>query len=418
MSGKGATKNSSYAWKIVFMCCCLSGSVAGMVAHCKGIFFAPAAADLGVSATKFATYATFGTLIGVFTMPLVIKLFNTKPLKLILTIYLVMLCGSDVLLSFATAMWQCYLIGLMQGVVLSFLTVYPIAYLLRNWFTKKRGLVTGISTMFAGLFSSVMNIVLNRLIETMGWRITYTLLGVSAFLIAEIPVLLFAVRDPADIGVEPYGGFDEQSPKVKEKAKLSKTLLLSLIPIFILVLAFYSTTGYNQHLPNYAKSLGLSSMFGASLISVCMVGNTVSKPVLGYINDKIGVYKTSMITVISMALAFFYLVFASPLHAWLLYIAAAVLGQSTAFIVVQLPLLLSSQYTNQSEYETCMASVMMVGSLVGAFSNIIINSLFNVSCSYQLGHAISGISLLIGAFMILLLAHKKRSKTDAMKDAL
>ena len=83
--------NSSYAWKIVFMCCCLSGAVAGMVVHCKGIFFAPASADIGVSATKFATYATFGSLIGVFTLPLVTRLFNTKPLKLILTVSLVLL---------------------------------------------------------------------------------------------------------------------------------------------------------------------------------------------------------------------------------------------------------------------------------------------------------------------------------------
>ena len=406
--------NSSYAWKIVFMCCCLSGAVAGMVVHCKGIFFAPASADIGVSATKFATYATFGSLIGVFTLPLVTRLFNTKPLKLILTVYLVLLCGSDVLMGFATKMWQCYVIGIMQGLVTSFLTVYPIAYLLRNWFTEKRGLVTGISTMFAGLFSSVMNLVLNSLIDAIGWRLTYILLGVSAFLIAEIPVLLFAVRDPSEIGLEPYGGIREQSAVKKEKTRLDRKLLLSTIPIIVVVLAFYIGTGYNQHLPNYARSIGLSSMFGASLISICMAGNTISKPVLGYLNDKLGVFRTSLITIVTMAAAFFTLVFAKPTQVWLLYCSSAFLGQATAFIVVQLPLLLSDRYPVQSEYETCLATVMMVGSFIGAFSNIIINYLFTVSGSYKLGHGISGFMLVISACTIIILAvqssnHRKKS---------
>lgn len=408
---------NTYAWKIFIMCCCISGAVAGMVVHCKGIFYAPAAASLGVSPTKFATYSTFGSLAGVFAMPLVTKMFNEKPLKRILLCYLGLFCASEVLMAFVTRMWQCYLIGIMQGLVSSFLTVYPIAYLLRNWFTRKRGMVTGAATMFAGLFSSIMNMVLSYSIELLGWRVTYAVAGISAFLLSSIPVFLFAVRSPSEIGLEPYGGYEDAKVKDEKNSinSCSKTLFLSMVPVFILTFSFYMATGYNQHLSNYAQTLGLSALFGASLISVCMIGNTISKLILGILNDRIGVYATSTTTVLTMMSAFFILMLQST-NSMLLYAAAIFLGQSTAFIVVQIPLLLSDQYPVQSDYEKCLSSVMMVGSLTSAINNIIINFLYSESGSYRLGHGLSGLMLLLCATMIIYLyKRKKRDKGDCSR---
>lgn len=406
-------KNNVYAFKIFFLCCCLSGAVAGIVIHCKGIFYAPVSKDLGVSATKFATYSTFGSLAGVVLLPLVTKLFNTKPLKKILIIYLAIFCGADVLMGFVTKMWQCYLIGIVQGSVSSFLTVYPIAYLLRNWFTKKRGFVTGIATMFSGIFSSIMNIVLNLCIQSIGWRLTYILIGISAFFLSAIPVCLFAVRNPSDIGLEPYGGYINsdvtKENKTRDRKGRNKALFCSMIPMMVLTFSFYMATGYNQHLSNYAILLGKTATFGASLISICMIGNTVSKIVLGYLNDKLGVYGTSMITVVSMAFALIVLMF-EPSQAWLLYSSSFFLGQSTAFIVVQIPLLLSSQYSNQTEYETCLSTVMMIGSLTGAVNSFVINFFHGINNTYRLGHGVASAMLIVCACMIILLKRRTSNK--------
>lgn len=412
---KQTLEENTYAWKIFAMCCCISGAVAGMVVHCKGIFFVPAANDLNVSPTKFATYSTLGSIVGVFAMPIVTKLFNTKPLKKVLLVYLSLFCGAEVLMGFVQKMWQCYLAGIMQGIVSSFLTVYPIAYLLRNWFTKKRGFVTGAATMFAGLFSSVMNMVLNFFIEVIGWRETYIIAGVCAFLLAAIPVSLFAVRTPAEMGLVPYGGIEADSVKLnKTNVKYNKRLFLSMAPVLILTFCFYLATGYNQHLSNYAQSLGFSAVFGASLISFCMLGNTISKLILGVVNDKIGVYKTSIITVLTMMSAFFALMLQST-NTIILYLSAIFLGQSTAFIVVQIPLLLSDQYHVQGEYETCLSSVMMVGSLTSALNNIVINFLYAKSGSYRLGQGVAGCMLILCAGIIFYLwKRSSKLKTDSI----
>ena len=138
------------------MCCCLSGAVSGMVLHCRGVFFVPAAATLGTSPTTYATYSFVGGIVGVFSLPFVQRRFSRLPIKGTLLTYLGIFSCSVIGLGLAQNMFQTYLFGALQGTVSSFLTFYPIAFLLRNWFDKKRGLENGIATMFAGLFGAIM----------------------------------------------------------------------------------------------------------------------------------------------------------------------------------------------------------------------------------------------------------------------
>lgn len=410
-----ATKKNRihYAYKILILCCCLSASVNGMFIHCKGVFYKAAAQSIGVNATKYATFSIYGSLISVLTTPFVTKIFNRKSVKRVLCVYLFLFFLSVALLSCAKQMWQCYAIGVLQGITGSFLTVYPVAYLIRNWFTKNRGMATGISTMTAGLFSTIMNLVLGYGIQRIGWRNTYFLDAIIAFFIAIIPVLLFAERKPEDIGLEPFGGISEYSNRL-ETERVNARLLIGILPFVFLTASFYVTSSYNQHLPNFAQDLGLSATFGASLISVCMFGNTFFKLILGYLNDKLGVYKTSLITTVSMAISFGLLAF-QPISTFLLYVVAIILGQSTAFIVVQIPLMLSDRFVIQSEYETCLSSIMITGSIAGAINIVVIDVLYTSSGSYKLGHFLCCLLLVVCTLIVIYLLNCKRKFTTKNK---
>lgn len=393
-----------YHWKILFTCCCLSGAVAGMVVHCRGIFYAPAAASLGVSPTTYATYLTCGGLAGVVCMPVVTKLFRSLPIKRILLVYLTIFCGSVIALGCAQAMWQCYLIGACQGTVSSFLTLYPVSTIVKNWFTKKRGLFTGLASMLAGLMASVMNILLERLIASAGWRTAYITVGVGAFLLSAIPVSLFLVREPADIGLVPYGG---EAPKTSarpdlQKGGISRQLLPTFLPMAVIVAICYMSGGYGQHLSNYAVEIGLTPSAGALMVSCCMLGNVCGKLLGGLLNDLIGVYRASGVTILSISLAFFILL-SRPDNTALLYLAALLCGQTTAFLAVQVPLLLGSVYHTSAEYDACFSAVMMIGSLTSAVNSTLIGILHTKSGSYALGHGLNAVLLLLCAGMIAVL---------------
>lgn len=388
-------KRHHYAWTILLVCCCLSGSVAGMVVHCRGVFYAPAAQSLGVSATTYATYLTWGGLAGVVVMPWVTRLFRTLPIKKVLLAYLALFCGCEVALGFAQRMWQCYLIGACQGTVSAFLTLYPISTIIKSWFTQRRGLAIGIATMLGGVLASVMNLVVERLISLAGWRVAYVAVGAVAFLLSAIPVALFMVRTPADIGMDPYGG-----PQAESLTRISdghirwdRRFLLTFLPIVAITIACYMSGGYGQHLSNYAVGLGMSSTTGASLVSLCMLGNVGGKLVGGLLNDWLGVFRTAGLILFTISLAFFILL-SSPDNLLLLSVAAVLMGQATAFMSVEIPLLVGTAYPDSQEYDTCFSTVIRIGTLTNALNNTLISVLYDRAGSYHLGHSLCAALLL------------------------
>lgn len=398
-----------YAWRILIYCCCLSGTVSGMVIHCRGVFYTSAAMDIGVDATQYSTYVAVAGIAGVIAMPLVQKMFAKHPLKPLMIGYLTLFFGSQVGMGLVTSMWQCYLFGAIQGVFSSFLTLYPVAYLLKNWFYKNRGMAMGIATMCAGLVSMGMNVFLAKVIEGIGWRAGYIITGTAGFIIAAIVTILFAVRMPKEIGLLPYGGnSNKESADIsggKDRVVLKRKLLKYLVPIGFITVAVYMASGYAQHLSNYAYDLGYPVAFGASLISVCMAGNVVSKLMSGILNDRIGQFVTSYISLASMAVAFILLVI-RPINPVQLYIAAFLIGQATSFVVIQIPLLLGCTQLSANEYEACMGAVMIIGSLTGAGHSILVRLLYSGNGSYTLG--LSVVAILLAGSVLCMIVFKKQ----------
>ena len=186
------------AWKVLFAVCCIYGATAGLINNCRGIFFAPAAMALGVNVTTYSIYLTFGCITGLIFMPFVTKLFQRLSVKLVLTAYLLLLCACTVLLGRVKTLYQSYFIGALQGIVTAFITNYPIAYLVKRWFVKKKGLAMGIATASSGFVGAIMSLVYDQLILSVGWRTSYMIMGTCAFIIATIPTILFIHRDPSD----------------------------------------------------------------------------------------------------------------------------------------------------------------------------------------------------------------------------
>ena len=60
-------------WKIVAGCCCIQGSVLGLLVNCRGLFFEPVCADLGFNIGGFTAYGLFYGLACVIAIPTAAK---------------------------------------------------------------------------------------------------------------------------------------------------------------------------------------------------------------------------------------------------------------------------------------------------------------------------------------------------------
>ncbi len=108
---------------------------------------------------------------------------------------------------FITSLWHVYvLIGLCAGFGLSLSGFSTHSAIIPRWFVKKRGRATGIALSGIGIGILVLAPVLERLIASVGWRLTYLLYGL-VILCVVAPGGFLLLRDvPEDVGQGPDGG--------------------------------------------------------------------------------------------------------------------------------------------------------------------------------------------------------------------
>ena len=73
-------------WKIVAGCCCIQGSVLGLLVNCRGLFFEPVCADLGFNIGGFTAYGLFYGLACVIAIPTAAKVLERYDLRVTLTL--------------------------------------------------------------------------------------------------------------------------------------------------------------------------------------------------------------------------------------------------------------------------------------------------------------------------------------------
>jgi len=127
-----------------------------------------------------------------------------------------------------------------------------------------------------------------------------------------LPTLLYPYTiNPKNSDLLPYGydGNSEEQKQETQEDENSKKLSLSeilrtksAIIIFIALLIFTvgSTLilGINQHLPGYGQLLGIPLQLTGLIVSASSVGNILFKLTSGYLSDKIGAIKTSVLMII------------------------------------------------------------------------------------------------------------------------
>lgn len=165
-----------------------------MVVNCRGVYYAAATVELGVSP---GTYGTFQLVYGItasLALPLVISILLHTPFKTVLTLIVAVFSLTTALMGWSHSMTSTYLISALQGCTGGSFTYYIFAYLIKNWFLKSQGTVLSLATVFSGMIAAAMNPITQLLIDTIGWRMTYTAVGFAVFLLTVPFILLFLDR--------------------------------------------------------------------------------------------------------------------------------------------------------------------------------------------------------------------------------
>lgn len=401
------------AWLIMAGCFFLQAGALGAIMNSAGIFFVPVCDDLGFDRGAIALWLTFYFIATTFTYPLVAKFLPLWDFRVFLTACFLIIAITEALMGTFTELWHWYVAGAVLGVAGALVFVVASTVLIENWFVEKRGTALGIAMCGSGIGGVIFPILGTWLIGEVGWRLTYPIIAVVICAMV-LPWTIFVFRlHPSDLGLEPYGakgGAAHAAEAAHAKGIPAKKAIFTLAFICIFLYAGIEAlfSGYNNHLPGFAESIGYSATFGASILSLAQLGYTVATLVMGWVTDRIGVaastYITLGVTAVSL-LGFIFVRTEVPLM-----ISAFVFGMNSVIITVSVPTLLSEIF-GKKHFAQILSYSRMSG-IIGCFGAAAVGACYDVTGSY-VGAFAAGIVILAVCAVLVGVALSQRKSMRA-----
>ena len=176
----------------------------------------------------------------------------------------------------------------------------------QRWFVRRRGFASGIASAGIGVGTLAVPPFASFLIDAVGWRETYLILGVLAAFVGAGMALLIA-NDPRDRGLAPDG--DAVLANVQTDRSGGATMREAItshrfIGLYAACLACsFGVFVPFVHLAPYAVDHGVTQARGVLLVSVIGIGSAAGRFFLGGIADWLGREVSLAAMFVGMALA-------------------------------------------------------------------------------------------------------------------
>ena len=371
-----------------------------------GVFFKPMINEFGwTRAATSAAYSAAILLHGLLSI-VVGRLTDRFGPRLVIVAGGVFISLGYLLMSQVSAIWQLYLffggiVGIGMGA-----SFVPMVSTIARWFTKRRGMMTGIVVSGVGIGGMIIPPVVGQLISLYGWQDSYKIIGIVA-LVGITLAALFMRRDPYQMGLLPYGErAKSDSPDLEARGFSLKEAIHSR-QFWILGAAFlcfgYLLETIAVHIAPQATELGVSIAGSGTALGVLSALSAVGRIVMGSASDKIGNKRVVIIGFILLTIALFGLALTSEI--WTLYLFAAIFGFAFGGVItMQSPLV--AELFGMSSHGVILGVIIFIDKIGGAIGPILTGRIFDVTGSYQLGFLITGALSIVGLLLATLLRRK------------
>ncbi|KAK0235045.1 major facilitator superfamily domain-containing protein [Armillaria nabsnona] len=185
------------------------------------------------------------------------------------------MCIGLVSASFSTHVWHLYLTqGVLFGVGSGFAFI-PAVCIPSQWFTKHRGLATGIAASGYGVGGLLLSPLTQRLIDLMGFRWALRITGLMTLVALGV----------ADIFLRPRAS-------AKPAIKVDKALMMDKVFLFLCSIGLLSGPGFYVpifYVPDYAiNKLERSAQDGANAAALISAFSAAGRVLVGIVGDRLG----------------------------------------------------------------------------------------------------------------------------------
>src|SRR5512132_3560567 len=281
-----------YGWWITLVFSIMVFVSAG-VRHAVGPFLKPMVADLGIDRASFSLVIALGLLLYGLFMPWVGSLADRLGARAVTSAGCVVLAAALALTGLCANLWQLALVyGVMASLGLSAVGPVVANAVVSRWFVRRRGTAVSLLGSAAMTGMSLLVPVVAWLIITVGWRMTYALIGL-AVLVGMLPLCLLVVRDsPESIGLAPDGEAAEPMTTAVSATRTPMGTAIRTLAFWQLAGSFF-TCGFSMSLISshgvpMLTDHGYSPLFASWTFGVLGGSSILFTMLLGPASDRYG----------------------------------------------------------------------------------------------------------------------------------
>src|SRR3990172_9094869 len=263
--------------------------------HTFSVFVGPIGADLGLSKASISSAYGLATLLAAFCLPYMGRLVDRFGPRRMTTV-VVLLLGAACLAFGAVASLLWLAVGfaalrfLAQGSLM-----LTCANLVSQWFSRRRGFALSLMALGFAASMAVHPPLGQYLIETVGWRRAWLVLGLLTWALMLPPVLLLVHDRPEDRGLGPDGDPPEAAPAAAGRAPGRATGLtlrqaLGTGAFYILAAGWFAiamlVTTLHFYQVSILKAQGVSADIAARVFPVSALTMVATMPLVGRMLDR------------------------------------------------------------------------------------------------------------------------------------
>jgi len=260
--------------------------------------------------------------------------------------------------------------GLLVGLGIAFVYTPSIASV-QPWFTKRRGLASGIASSGVGAGTLLLPVVVSVLLTRMPWREALQILSLGVLCVGLLAAFLLE-RAPMQNGLA-KGDLPGLTLKEAVRSPSFQWLYMGALlgaPVMFIPFAHISAAARDAGVPE-AQAVGLVGLIG--------IGSLVGRFAIGWLADRLGRVKTLMLMQALMGLS--YLIWAGAHDRWLFALFAIWFGLSYGSIVSLLPAICMDLFGGKAV--SAIIGTLYTGAALGnLLGPVVAGKVFDITQSY------------------------------------
>jgi OFA family oxalate/formate antiporter-like MFS transporter len=317
-----------------------------------------------------------------------------------------------ILMGFLSGPWQLFFAyGVLFGLGGSLGGMLPITTIANNWFVRKRSLALSFVFTAGGIGALVLVNLTMKMINHLGWRSTYLMIGAITILLLVIMPGLLVRNKPEDLGQVP-DGIDGQDKKVTEaRAKnihstpvdftakeAMRTPALWLLMVFAAAHMF-GLQGMLQHQVAFLMDIGLSSSAAAFAMSLFGGVSIVGRLGIGFLGLKYHIRPLAIVTMLLLIAGMSIAVFTETMSMVFVYTTLLGIGMGSSLVAV---MNLYPVYFGKTHYPKIFGYMRPFITIISSLGSPLAGRIRDITGSYTLAWEISVGVLIIGLVLLIL----------------